>query len=189
MTFIKKLEITADTEIMLAELNELLKTTGWPEEAVINGRGYPSNQLGVTYRPGAELPWLDATGSLYNKHLQKFIGEEKDFTEWNPIGPYTLETLNRLSVLENIKFGRVRYMRMMPKTGLSIHTDAEERYHFVLETNKHALFGEYTGDEDVAAKCYHIPACGHFYKVDTTVPHFVYNGGWEPRIHLVICPL
>jgi hypothetical protein len=42
-------------------------------------------------------------------------------------------------------------------------------------------------DSDVSAKCYHIPADGYFYKVDTTKDHFVYNGGWEPRIHLVIC--
>jgi hypothetical protein len=78
-------------------------------------------------------------------------------------------------------------MRLMPKTGLSIHADVEQRYHFVLNTSPAALFGEYIGDADLAAKCYHLPEDGHFYHVDTTKPHFVYNGGWEPRIHLVIC--
>ncbi len=40
---------------------------------------------------------------------------------------------------------------------------------------------------ELSAKCYNIPADGSFYRVDTTKEHFVYNGGWEPRIHLVIC--
>jgi hypothetical protein len=78
-------------------------------------------------------------------------------------------------------------MRLMPKTGLSVHADFECRYHYVLETNKYAYFGEAVNDNELSAKCYNIPADGSFYRVDTTKEHFVYNGGWEPRIHLVIC--
>jgi hypothetical protein len=106
----------------------------------------------------------------------------------NPaIGDYTKNILAQLSEHVNCRFGRIRYMRLMPKTGLSIHTDKEQRYHLVLDTHKGALFGHYTGEDPEIAKCYHIPADGYFYKVDTRMPHFVYNGGWEPRIHLVIC--
>jgi len=47
--------------------------------------------------------------------------------------------------------------------------------------------GEAVNDNELSAKCYNIPADGSFYRVDTTKEHFVYNGGWEPRIHLVIC--
>ena len=78
-------------------------------------------------------------------------------------------------------------MRLMPKTGLTVHADFEMRYHYALVTNPNAFFGEKGGENDVAATCYHIPADGNFYRVDTTRHHFVYNGGWEPRIHLVIC--
>ena len=76
-------------------------------------------------------------------------------------------------------------MLLEPKKGLSIHKDFDFRYHLVLNTNANALFGE-TMQGDVKAVCYHIPADGHVYKVDTTREHFVYNGGWEDRIHLVI---
>jgi hypothetical protein len=75
----------------------------------------------------------------------------------------------------------------MPKSGLSVHPDFEHRYHLSIVTNKYSYFGEHVGETDVSAKCYHIPSDGYFYKVDTTREHFVYNGGWEPRIHLVLC--
>jgi hypothetical protein len=148
----------------------------------------PGNQLGITHRPGVENIWLDASGSLYDKNLQKFTGKESEFTEWNKYLPsYTKSIIQELSNYENTTFGRIRFMRLMPKTGLSVHPDFEHRYHLALETNKYAYFGEHIGSSDVAAKCYHIPADSYFYKVDTTREHFVYNGGWEPRIHLVIC--
>jgi hypothetical protein len=35
--------------------------------------------------------------------------------------------------------------------------------------------------------CYHLPADGIWYKVDTREVHWVYNGGEEERIHLVVC--
>jgi uncharacterized RmlC-like cupin family protein len=78
-------------------------------------------------------------------------------------------------------------MRLMPKTGLTVHADFETRYHYVIKTNPNAFFGEKIEENEVAAVCYHMPADGHFYHVDTTRPHFVYNGSFEPRIHLVIC--
>ena len=148
----------------------------------------PGNQIGITYRIGAKNIILDASGSLYDKEKKLFIAKESDFTEINPnMGQYTKNILATLAEQEHTKFGRIRYMRLLPKTGLSIHADLEMIYHFVLETNRYALFGDASPDLDMAAKCYHMPADGHFYKVDTTREHFVFNGGWEPRIHLVIC--
>lgn len=188
MNFIKKLDFSVDIEKVQQELSATIEQIGWPEQQIINDKYYSPNQLGLTYRPNAEFPWIDATGSLYDEKLHKFIAKEEDFTEWNPIGNYTKQIIEELGVRENKKFGRVRYMQLMPKTGLSIHADLETRYHLVIKTNPGALFGEYTGEE-VAARCYHVPADGHFYHVDTTRKHFVYNGGWEPRIHLVICEI
>jgi hypothetical protein len=77
-------------------------------------------------------------------------------------------------------------MRLMPKTGLSVHADSSVRYHFVLKTNPHAYIAH---TFQAGALCFHIPADDTFYKVDTTKHHFVYNGGHEPRIHLVVCPI
>lgn len=186
MKFIEKLDFTADIEKMREDLNALLQQISWPEEDI--HKKLPGGQLGITYRPGAENVWLDASGSLYDKEAGKFISTESDFTEMNPlVGSYTQEILKQLSYYTGKKFGRIRYMRQQSKRGLSIHRDFEQRYHFVLYTNPNALFGETVNDNELAAKCYHVPANGHFYKVDTTRDHFVYNGGWEDRVHLVIC--
>lgn len=185
MNFITKLQDTTNTEQVLADLNYLLSQRPWPSENFTRKSG--GNQLGITHRPNATDVFLDADGSLLNKETGEILGHERDFTEINPLLPeYTRALLKQLADSQGIQIGRARFMRLMPKTGLSIHADAEPRYHLVLKTNPFALFGEYTG-ETVAAQCYHIPADGHFYKVDTTRPHFVFNGGWEPRIHLVIC--
>lgn len=186
MNFIQKLEHVASLEQMKADLNALLAKTPWPNEDLkLKSSG---NQIGVTYRPNAKNIILDSSGSLYDREQQRFIASESDFTEINPdVGQYTKNMLLALAEKKNTKFGRIRYMRLMPKTGLSIHADLEMRYHYVLETNNHSLFGDATPTTEMTAKCYHIPADGHFYKVDTTRAHFVFNGGWEPRIHLVIC--
>lgn len=184
MSFITKLNFTADKEKMSADLQYLLSVRPWPEHVF---KKTPGNQLGITHRPNADDVWTDGQGSLVDRLTGEVLAKESDFTEYNPHLPdYTKSILEKLATFENIKFGRIRYMRLMPKSGLSIHSDNEKRYHYVLETNPHALFGHYTGEEPTVANCYHIPADGHFYKVDTTQTHFVYNGGWEPRIHLVI---
>lgn len=185
MTFIKKLNYTADHTKMFDDLSYLLSIQNWPAEDFVKKTS--GNQLGIKHRLGAEDIWTDGQGSLINRQTGEVLGKESDFTEYNPHLPeYTKLILENLASLENVKFGRIRYMRLMPKTGLSIHSDSEQRYHYVLETNPYALFGNYTGDYPSVANCYHIPADGHFYKVDTRQKHFVYNGGWEPRIHLVI---
>lgn len=188
MELIKKTEHFADRQRMQQDLDDIIARFGWPERSVHNGKIYPANQIGLTYRPGAEHPQLDATGSLaYLDDEGKMQTYEKDFTEWLYIAPdYTKQRILELADKEGISIGRVRYMRLMPKTGLTVHKDYEKRFHYVFDTNEHAYFGFKTEGE-VSAKCYHIPQSDYFYKIDTTVDHFVYNGGWEPRIHLVFC--
>lgn len=187
MSFVEKLDIVADLKQMQNDLeNFLLAANGWPAENP--DKKLSGNQLSLSFRPGATDLWLDATGSLYNTETGQCLGKESDFTEINPAVPdYTRSMLEKLSKQVGVKFGRIRYMRLMPKAGLSIHADAEQRYHLALDTNEYALFGQYTGEDKTVATCYHIPADGHFYKVDTREKHFVFNGGWKPRIHLVIC--
>jgi len=186
MNFITKLDYQADHTRMLEDLETILTIRPWPAEDFIKKSS--GNQIGITHRPGATDQWIDADGSLVNRQTGEILGYEVDFSEFNDQLPeYTRTVLEGLKTDQSSKLGRVRYMRLMPKTGLSIHADVEQRYHFVLKTSPSALFGEYIGEADLAAKCYHMPADGHFYHVDTTRPHFVYNGSFEPRIHLVIC--
>jgi hypothetical protein len=44
----------------------------------------------------------------------------------------------------------------------------------------------HTKDNSTVVAGQHLPKDGYFYCVDTTQEHFVYNGGKEERIHLVI---
>lgn len=186
MNFISKTNFSCDLSKIKEDLENLLKVYSWPE--MNKEKLLPGNQIGLTHRPDASDIWLDASGSLYDKNLQKFVAKEQDFKLWNPNTPsYTRKVLEDLAEHEDTAFGRIRFMRLMPKSGLSVHPDFEMRYHLVIDTNKYSYFGEHVGEDNLAAKCYHIPADGYFYKVDTTREHFVYNGGWEPRIHLVVC--
>jgi hypothetical protein len=186
--FIEKINFTADVNQMINDLNLFISRNPWPNTTFMyNNQKYHANQLGLTYRPNADYPLGDAGGSLYDPVTNSFTSSETDFTEWTDVEPYTKNIIEQFSTFVDSKFGRIRYMRLMPKTGLSVHADFEMRYHYALQTNKFAYFGEAVTDDDLSAKCYHIPTDGSFYKVDTTREHFVYNGGWEPRIHLVIC--
>lgn len=186
MNFITKTTFTADLTKMINDCDSLINKVGWPDRQVIDGKIFPANQLGLKYRKGSTHPLTDAGGNLYDEKTETFISTESDFTEWVDECPsYMKQVILDLEKHENVKFGRIRLMRLMPKTGLTVHKDFEDRYHFVLSTNENAFFGEKLTGE-VTAQCFHIPADSHFYKVDTTRDHFVYNGGWEPRIHLVI---
>lgn len=178
--FIKKLELTADGDLMRSGLDSVLTMTQWGSE----------NQIGLSYRPKANNLWKDCVGSLYDRETGLDIANEQEFTELNSDVPeYIRSKLEELAILENIKLGRIRFMRLMPKTGLSVHADTSVRYHFVLKTNPHAYIAHTFHAGNVSALCFHIPADNNFYKVDTTKHHFVYNGGPEPRIHLVVCPI
>jgi len=177
---IRKTEHTANLAQMLIDLESVLKVQAWPEVVDVG------NQIGLRHRPGAADPWLDSHGSLYDRELEKFVAKETDFCQWNQHVPeYTRTVIEQLARREGFEIGRVRYMRQPPKRGLSVHRDMETRYHFVLKTNPYAFFG-FTQPGPVTAQCYHIPADSYFYQADTRLEHFVYNGGWEERIHLVI---
>jgi hypothetical protein len=175
--FITKLAARTDPTQVMQDLDAILDgTTIWE----------PQNQIGLKYRPGAVDQWKDATGSLYDLTTGVELAREEDFTEWcHGIPFYTRAALEMLERSEGVVLGRIRFMRAMPKTGLSMHVDLEQRYHLVLDTNPSAIFAECFKDQEVRCTGYHIPHDGHWYRVDTTREHFIYNGGWTPRIHLV----
>jgi len=176
---IEKLAFTGDVEQVKRDLDAVLQMTGWGNY----------NQISLTHRPGAIDPWTDGLGSLYDKVNKVDIAHEADFTEYNALLPeYTKTLLQYVSKQMNFELGRVRFMKQESKRGLSVHSDTSRRYHLVLQTNPNAFFGFTTARTGITALCYHLPCDGNFYSVDTTKEHFVYNGGWEERIHLVICP-
>jgi hypothetical protein len=179
--FLTKLENQADLEQVKKDIELILTKTTWGTE----------NQIGLTHRPQPETdPWKDCVSSLHNKYTGDRISVESDFSEVHSDVPeYLKSLLLDFAQSQNFKLGRVRLMRLLPKTGLSLHKDTSVRYHLVLETNPQSYIAQSFEKGNMAALCFHIPADSTFYKVDTTKGHFVYNAGWTPRIHLVICPV
>ena len=178
--FIEKLNITADITQVLEDLKQIRKLTDWE----------PYNQISLVHRPDVKDPeqrWKDGTGSLFSKG--KRLAREEDFTKLNKqVPPYTRQILKNLAAHENIQIGRARFMNLGFHRGLGVHQDESVRYHLVIRTHLFAYIAQSKPGQVEAATCYHLPADGYFYKVDTTVPHFVFNGDQKQRIHLVICP-
>lgn len=186
--FIKKLEYTSDSTEILSVTNELISQHGEVWEKM--------NQLSLTSKSDSEDIWLDGTGSLVDRNTNVRRAEEWDFNLWNlPPENIIRKQIELLSQhLDGIQFGRIRIMRLLPKTGLSVHKDKELRYHLVLQTNSRAYIAHETSDIDptrsilpTTAACYHLPNDNHWYEIDTRETHWVYNGGNEERIHLVVC--
>ncbi len=178
--FISKLNFTVDLEKIRQDVAEILTKTDWGLE----------QQIGLTYRLGAENKWKDSTGSLYEQNTRIELAKEDDFTEFNSETPeYLTHILTEFCDFQKINLGRARLMRLEPKRGLSVHFDTTERYHLVIHTNQFAYIANtFQQNNSVSAVCFHMPADSSFYKVDTTREHFVYNGGKTERIHLVISP-
>lgn len=82
-----------------------------------------------------------------------------------------------------IRCGRVRLLCLYPKQAYSLHRDTEERLHIAIQTNKQATMLVDAHNHKLWK--IHIPLDGNIYRVDTRLLHTAFNGGDEPRIHLV----
>ena len=183
--FIKRLVEHSDIAKVNEEFNTILSNIGWGD----------FNQIGLKHRVNAIDPWFDAAGSLYDRQTMSRLGSESDFTEWTvDTNVYIRQQIEILEKNYDFKCGRVRLMRLLSRRGLSVHRDDEVRYHLVLKTNPkayiaHSAIQNNTDNSDLptAAICYHLPMDGSWYEVNTREIHWVYNGGDDERIHLVVC--
>ena len=181
MKYITSTEIYNDHNKMLEAVTNLVDNVGWGS----------LNQILLNSRPGDQDPWHDGTGTVINRQTGERIINETDFTKWNNIPNYLLESLKNLAEARKIKFGRIRIMKLRPQFGLSVHKDFETRYHYVITTNPKCYFGfsQFENQMDPAAICWHMPVDSQWHHIDTTKYHFVYNGGQTDRIHIVACAL
>lgn len=131
------------------------------------------DQLAVTSRSGNDL--LDGIGSI-NEYPAT---EERDFCKLNSFfkGSSIEKVLNSLYA-DGYSHGRVRIMRMGPKSTYTYHMDCETRLHFALKTTPKAMF---IIDDEV----FRVPADGQGYIINTTSLHTAVNASLESRIHIV----
>jgi Aspartyl/Asparaginyl beta-hydroxylase len=187
LMFIKRLDIESDSNNLFRSATELFDIAHEPWWAI--------NQISLKSRVNSSDPWRDGTGSLTNRATGEILATEGDFQHWNisqdnPIRLAITQLQNHL----NIPLGRARIMRLLPHAGLSVHRDRELRYHLVLKTNPKAFIAHNVTDTNplrsdipTAAIAYHLPQDNIWYQIDTRETHWVYNGGEEERIHLVVC--
>ena len=176
-------EITVSHELMLEDYKSIVQkafgSEEWDKDTIERGTG-------IQLR-GAEL--LDTTN--YNTNTppkSEWDAIIKKYSFWNEACPlYTQMVIESLSEYIGFKVHRARYLMLLPGLGLPIHTDSTVRYHFPLVTNPKCIFGTVSSiDTFENPQIEHMPINDYFYQVDTTKPHFVFNAGKTPRIHLVI---
>ena len=108
--------------------------------------------------------------------------DESKYTELVPEfqNTYFNEVYSQLK--KKFKLGRVRLLLKEPRSTLSWHKDPEPRLHIPIITN----LGCSMVIENVAK---HLPADGKVTITNNTKYHNFFNGGEQPRIHLVACVL
>lgn len=140
-----------------------------------------SNQINFTSRDEhVQDPYLD-TGSIYSREENKSLSKESEFKFFIKKfeGSYFHKLYLEVAAKSVLPIGRMRLLKLKPKTCYSVHRDNSIRYHFALHTNP---------------ECYmvfknqglvHIPADGNCYATNTLLEHSAMNGSLEERVHLV----
>lgn len=142
-----------------------------------------TNQIAITSRDGTS--YTDGIGSLYDYTLKQFTRKTSDFITVNDDfkdNKYLMTMIN--AVKEDADkhgklIGRIRFMRLLPKTCLTLHRDPDEfRYHIPLETGHNCFFV-------VGESVYRMPTLGETYLLDTRDVHTAVNASTHNRIHIV----
>ena len=139
-------------------------------------------QFSITSTKGEDV--FEGTGSLYNYGKKEFTASTDQFTELNSIFKSTsfqtcYEQIQSAAEQHGVKIGRSRWMRLNPKTCLSLHWDPDEfRFHIPVKTNDKCFFVV----DDI---CYRMPEVGSLYLLNTTKLHTAVNASFETRDHIV----
>lgn len=128
--------------------------------------------------------WFSGVGSLYDFDRKAFIAPTSSFnTRLEKLNnTYLAEVMNDVEEFarsEGKQIGRVRAMRLLPKTCYTLHVDPEEyRFHIPLLTNSHCFFV-------VGERMFRMEEVGSLYRFRTNLIHTAVNASNHPRIHLV----
>ena len=168
-----------DPQKLRQGLEDALAIGGWRGEVVkaislTKIPGDSESQRGNNLRG---LYWTRADESYEEVQRESAVAEE-DFSEFveEYKQTYFYEVWKVLCQLGTI--GRCRLLLKEPRSTLSWHRDPEPRLHVPVVTNPGSVMV-------VNSHATHLPADGSVYFTDTRGYHNAYNGGEEPRIHLV----
>lgn len=168
------------------ELNDLLQS------GMISWKG---GQIGINTLPECPDDIHAACGSLWydwdNTYVETVNGittvkapersikrKESDFnTLARPFVGSVFEELYR-TVDAYVEIGRMRIMKMEPKTCLTWHIDDTKRLHYPVKTQEGCFMV-------INDQVRHLPA-NEWVLTDTLHPHTAFNGSNESRIHVVV---
>lgn len=77
------------------------------------------------------------------------------------------------------EIGEARLLKLDSGDSYTVHTDPDDRFHFVIETNPFSYIVDIEEE-----KLIHLPVDGYMYRMDTSKKHLAGNYGGTPRIHL-----
>lgn len=185
MKYFNKIDLP-NYDTLLEDLNNLIKL-----DVLTWG---PNNQICLNSLPGHEDNFHKGVGSLtldWNNHNITSVNGisnievmpkatqlfEYEFTALcNQFKGTIFETLYNMLDQRYI-LGRVRLMKLNPKSCLSWHTDESNRLHYPILTQEGCLLV-------IEDEAMHLPL-KQWYMADTTKKHTAFNGSRQSRIHLV----
>ncbi len=161
------------------EINQLYQIL---DPALRDERFAQYQQISLSSSTGEDF--FDGIGSLYDYKLKAMTRNTSDYT----IMHKSIQNSSLIDIFDvakefvtqfNRKVGRIRLMRLNPKTCLSLHVDLDEwRLHIPLKTNPGAFFV-------VNNNVMRMPKVGSLYLLNTRDPHTAVNASFETRDHLV----
>ena len=141
----------------------------------------PTRQWGISSKTNANWKTINLVGScgeMYDDTIRSHCNFEK--TELCDYIPYTRSILEKFEKL-GLKLRRVRYSILEPSELIPWHFDKMHtclRMHIPLITNPDVRF--VLGNQKIDMKP------GKLYIGNFNYPHYVFNGGTENRVHLLI---
>ena len=138
------------------------------------------NCISITQIPGAKSDprgvfWIPSVDG--EEQRERYVDEGK-YTLFNPVFEETYFKTVYERLLTKYNLGRVRILKLEPRTCLSYHRDPEPRIHIPLTSNPGALM-------IVDQFAVNLRADGGVYYTNTLKYHSVLNGGETERIHLI----
>jgi len=137
--------------------------------------------ISLTQIPGSEsdprgIFWIPQSDGK-EEQREEYV-DESQYTLFNPAFENTYFKDVYDGLVEKFELGRIRILKLEPRTCLSYHRDPEPRVHIPLITNPGALM-------IVDQFAVNLPSDGRAYFTNTLKYHSVLNGGETERIHLV----